>query len=54
MVAISYILAGLLFYGGLGVLGDHYFGTAWLSPVGLIVGLVASIYLVYKRYGSVK
>lgn len=54
MVAISYIIAGLGFYGLLGWLGDHFLGTSWLLPIGLIVGLVASIYLIYKRYGSVK
>lgn len=54
LVALSYILAGLLFYGGLGWLGDHFLNTTWLLPVGLIVGLVFSIYLITKRYGSVK
>nr|WP_159087517.1 hypothetical protein [Tessaracoccus timonensis] len=54
MVAISYILAGIVFYGALGWLGDYFLGTSWLLPIGLIAGLVASIYLIYKRYGSVK
>lgn len=54
LVALSYILAGLLFYGGLGWLGDHFLNTTWLLPVGLILGLVFSIYLITKRYGSVK
>ena len=52
MVALSYILAGLILYGGLGWLGDHYFNTVWLLPVGLIIGLASSIYLIIKRYGS--
>lgn len=51
MVVLSYILAGLILYGGLGWLGDHYFKTEWLLPVGLIVGLVSSIYIIIKRYG---
>lgn len=54
MVAISYILAGLLFYGALGWLGDYLLGTSWLLPIGLIAGLMASIYLICKRYGSAK
>lgn len=54
LAVLSYILAGLLFYGGLGWVGDHFLGTSWLLPVGLIVGLVSSIYLISKRYGSVK
>ncbi len=38
MVVLSYILAGLLFYGGLGWLGDVW-KTSWLLPAGLILGL---------------
>ena len=52
MVVLSYILAGLLFYGVLGWLGDHYWKTSWLLPLGLILGLVTSIYMIIKRYGS--
>ncbi|NLE99290.1 MAG: hypothetical protein GX596_15075 [Propionibacterium sp.] len=54
MAVLSYILAGLIFYGGLGWVGDHFLHTSWLLPVGLIVGFISSIYLIYKRYGSVK
>ena len=52
MVVLSYILAGLLFYGGLGWLGDHLWKTSWLLPMGLILGLACSTYLIIKRYGS--
>lgn len=52
MVALSYIIAGLIFYGGLGWLGDHFLNTSWLLPIGLIVGIGASVYLIIKRYGS--
>ncbi|MDO5091986.1 MAG: hypothetical protein Q4D79_00965 [Propionibacteriaceae bacterium] len=52
MVVLSYILAGLLCYGGLGWLGDSIWKTSWLLPLGLIVGLVTSIYVIIKRYGS--
>lgn len=52
MVVLSYILAGLIFYGGLGWLGDYYFETSWLLPLGLILGLVLGIYMIIKRYGS--
>lgn len=54
MVVLSYILAGLIFYGGAGWLGDHFLGTAWLLPVGLIVGVASSIYLIIKRYGRLE
>ena len=52
MVVLSYILAGLLCYGGLGWLGDSIWKTSWLLPLGLILGLVTSIYVIIKRYGS--
>ena len=52
--ALGYILAGPLFYGGLGWLGDHYLGTRFLLPAGIVVGMVLSVYLVVRRYGSVE
>lgn len=52
MAVLSYILAGLIFYGGLGWAGNHFFHTTWLLPAGLILGLVSSTYLIIKRYGS--
>lgn len=54
MVALSYILAGLILYGGLGWLGDHFLNTSWMLPVGLIVGLATSVYVIIKRYGRVE
>lgn len=54
MVVLSYILAGLILYGGLGWLGDRHFNTSWLLPLGLILGMALSIYMVIKRYGSAK
>lgn len=50
MVALSYMLSGILFYGGLGWAGSHYLGHGWMFPVGLVLGFVASMYLVIKRY----
>ena len=54
MVALSYILAGLILYGGLGWLGDRYLHTEWMVPVGLILGLASSFYLIIKRYGRLE
>lgn len=54
MAVISYILSGLLLYGGLGWLADRWLETTWLLPVGLILGLLASMYLIFKRYGGLK
>lgn len=52
MVALSYMLSGILFYGGLGWAGAHYLGQTWMLPVGLVLGFVASMYLVIKRYST--
>jgi F0F1-type ATP synthase assembly protein I len=52
IAALSYILAGLLLYGGLGWLGDRWLGTSFLLPAGLILGLALGVYLVVKRYGA--
>ena len=54
MVALSYILAGLILYGGLGWLGDYYLHTKWMLPLGLIMGLGTSTYLIIKRYGRLE
>lgn len=54
MGVLSYLLAGLLFYGGLGYLGNLAFGVSWLLPLGLIGGVVLSIYLIIKRFGGVE
>ncbi|MDR1449016.1 MAG: hypothetical protein LBI84_02225 [Propionibacteriaceae bacterium] len=50
--ALSYIVAGLLLYGGLGWLGDHWLGTGFLLPIGLVVGVGLGVFLVIKRFGA--
>ena len=52
MLVLSYLLSGIIFYGGLGWVADYLLHTSWLLPLGLILGLVTSIYLIIKRYGS--
>ena len=49
--AVSLLISGLIFYGGLGWLLDSWLHTSWLIPVGLILGAGAGIYLVIVRYG---
>lgn len=48
---VAEMLAGMLLYGGLGWLGDHFLGTSWLMPVGLLLGFGLSVYMVVRRYG---
>ena len=52
MAVLSYLLAGLLFYGVIGWLLGRWLNRPWLLAVGLIVGFVASVYLIVKRYGT--
>lgn len=48
---LSLLVSGLAFYGGLGWLLDRWLGTSWWLPVGIIVGMVACVYLVIAKYG---
>jgi len=49
---VSYLLAGLLTFGGLGLLVDHLVGTSWLVLVGLLTGAALAFYLIWFRYGT--
>jgi ATP synthase protein I len=47
----GYLLSGLLFWGGVGWGLDSWLGTSYLLLVGLLVGMGASLYLVWLRFG---
>lgn len=47
----AYLLSGLLFWGGAGYLADRWFDTSYFTLIGLLIGLGASLYLVWLRYG---
>lgn len=48
----SYLLSGMLVWGGVGWLVDKWTGHETLFfPIGVVVGIVAALYLVYVRYG---
>jgi ATP synthase protein I len=49
---VSYLLAGLLTFGGLGLLLDRWLGTSWLVLVGLLTGAGLAFYLIWFRYGT--
>jgi ATP synthase protein I len=49
---LSYLISGLLLWGGVGWLLDRWLGTSFLLPTGLLVGITAALYLVYIRYGK--
>lgn len=49
--ALSTLIAGIAVWGGVGYGFDRLFGTSFLVVVGLLIGVAASIYLVYVRAG---
>lgn len=51
-IIISYLLAGMLFYGGVGWLVDRLVHTSFLLPVGVVFGMAVSVYMVIKRFGQ--
>jgi ATP synthase protein I len=51
---VSYLSAGLLFYGGLGWLIGKYFGHQQLFiAAGLIIGIMLALYLTYARVTAI-
>jgi F0F1-type ATP synthase assembly protein I len=47
----GYLLSGLIFWGGVGWGLDRWLGTSYLLLVGLLLGMGASLYLVWLRFG---
>jgi F0F1-type ATP synthase assembly protein I len=50
---LSYLISGVLIYGLLGWLGDHYFGTKFLLPIGIVAGAAFGAYVIIRRFGQV-
>ena len=51
MTVFSYLLAGMLAYGGIGWLIAHFTGISLFFPLGMLFGLGLSLWLVIYRYG---
>lgn len=51
MLILSYLIAGIAMYGGLGWLADRFLQTSFLLPSGLVLGMGVSLYIIIKRYG---
>lgn len=47
----STLLSGMAIWGGSGWLLSRWTGWDLFTPVGLIIGVVLAIYLVYVKYG---
>jgi ATP synthase protein I len=52
MRVLSYLISGVGFYGFLGWLGDHFLGTSFLLPVGIVAGAALGCYVIIRRFGA--
>jgi len=48
------LIGGFAVWGGIGWLLDRWWGTTFLTPVGVIVGMALGIYAVVARYGGLQ
>ena len=48
---LSYLIAGMLAYGGIGWLIGHFTHISLLFPIGMLVGLAISVGWIIYRYG---
>ena len=48
------LIGGFVVWGGIGWLLDRWWGTHFLTPVGVIVGMTLGIYAVVARHGGLK
>lgn len=48
--AFSYLVTGVLFYGGLGWLADRWLDTSFLVVVGVIAGAGLGMYMTWARF----
>lgn len=51
MTAMSLLLSGLLFWGGIGWLVSRWLDNALYMVLGILLGVGAALYLVWIRYG---
>jgi F0F1-type ATP synthase assembly protein I len=49
---VGYLVSGLVAWGGVGALADHFFDTSLFVPIGLALGACLGLYLVWVRYGK--
>ena len=53
MRVLSYLISGVASYGFLGWLGDHFLGTSFLLPIGIVAGAALGCYVIIRRFGHV-
>jgi len=47
---LSYLLGGVILYGGIGWLLDEWLGTRGFVAAGIVLGAAAGVWLVWLRY----
>ena len=53
MTAVTYLIAGMLVWGGIGWLVDHYAGTPGIfTGIGSVLGVGLGVYLIVRRLGA--
>ncbi|BEL11601.1 hypothetical protein Q0Z83_097920 [Actinoplanes sichuanensis] len=53
MTALSYLIAGILSWGGIGWLVDHFVGTKGIfAGIGAVLGVAGGVYLIVRRLGA--
>ena len=54
MRVLSYLISGVLLYGFLGWVGDHFLGTNFLLPIGIVAGAALGCYVIIRRFGRIE
>jgi ATP synthase protein I len=53
-VAFSYLVAGVLLYGLIGLLLDHWWGTSFMVVVGIVVGAAFGVLQTWLRFRALE
>jgi ATP synthase protein I len=53
MTALSYLIAGILVWGLVGLVVDRWLGTGGIATgVGVVLGAAGAVYLIARRFGA--
>ncbi|GIF33016.1 AtpZ/AtpI family protein [Actinoplanes utahensis] len=53
MTALSYLIAGILAWGGIGWLIDYFVGTTGIfAGLGAVLGVAGAVYIIVRRSGA--
>ncbi|GID25573.1 hypothetical protein [Paractinoplanes brasiliensis] len=53
MTAVAYLISGMVVWGAIGLLVDHWVGTKGIfAGIGAVVGIGGGVYLIVRRLGA--